>query len=113
MSDVRQSATPSTSQHSTLCYFQLTSSEFFVGGQSYLSLPNNTFYTRPLMETIIGRDPTRKFHAFAQQFNALGLGDAEVAVLCCIQLTAPGHGTFYVVILYLERIHPVIIFQLI
>ncbi|XP_025085311.1 uncharacterized protein LOC112558831 isoform X2 [Pomacea canaliculata] len=65
----------------------LTQSEFFVGGESYLLLSDGTFYTRVLMEQVVGKEITDTMHRFAQQFNALGLSHREKALLCSIQLT--------------------------
>ncbi|KAK7477190.1 hypothetical protein BaRGS_00031575 [Batillaria attramentaria] len=72
--------------------WMLTASQFFLDGESYLFLHDGTFYTRCLMEQVIGKENTRTLHVFTQQFNALRLSQVEVAILCCIQLTAPGHG---------------------
>nr|KAG5699471.1 hypothetical protein BaRGS_016317 [Batillaria attramentaria] len=71
--------------------WMLTASQFFLDGESYLFLHDGTFYTRCLMEQVIGKENTRTLHVFTQQFNALRLSQVEVAILCCIQLTAPGH----------------------
>ncbi|KAK7099209.1 uncharacterized protein [Littorina saxatilis] len=72
--------------------WMLTNSEFFVDGESYLLVTEDPiFYIRRDMESIIGKENAKTLHCFAQQFNALGLSDLEVAILCCIQLTAPGH----------------------
>jgi hypothetical protein len=78
---------------------QLTNSEFFVGGESYLYVPGEDgrelFYVRWQMEQIVGKHTTTIFHQFASQFNQLGLTDLEVAILCCVQLTAPSHGALF------------------
>ncbi|CAL1535957.1 unnamed protein product [Lymnaea stagnalis] len=71
--------------------WMLTNSKMFHDNESYLQLSDGTFYTRGWMERILNPVIADKIVSFAKKFNRLELSDLELAVLCAIQLTAPGH----------------------
>ncbi|RUS84138.1 hypothetical protein EGW08_008112 [Elysia chlorotica] len=71
--------------------WMLTNSRLFHEGQTYLRLPDGTYYTRDWMEVILNKQIVQVFFNFSVAFNSLALSNLEVAILCAIQLTSPGN----------------------
>ncbi|GFR62054.1 ecdysone-induced protein 78C [Elysia marginata] len=84
--------------------WMLTNSRLFHEGQSYLRLPDGTYYNREWMEVILNTKIVQVFFNFSEAFNSLNLSQLEVAILCAIQLTTPGNVVVVVVVVVVAAV---------
>ncbi|ESP02561.1 hypothetical protein LOTGIDRAFT_171961 [Lottia gigantea] len=73
-------------KHAYYSIWMLTTSEFFINGESYLRFPNGRFYTKFWMKNFLTEKRVAHIFAFAEKFNRLKLTDTEVGILSAIQL---------------------------
>lgn len=72
----------------------LLSSKLFINNEYYLPATDNVYFTRSLMEKIIGKELTEQTLAFYNNFSLLNLSDFEIAVLIPFILTSPSKYKF-------------------
>ena len=70
--------------------FQLSYAEYFHNGESYWILPTGEIYSAAAMRKILNDNIVDTIMVFSDKFNALGLQDLEVAILCAVCLTKTG-----------------------
>ncbi|XP_052281022.1 uncharacterized protein LOC127878530 [Dreissena polymorpha] len=72
---------------------KLNQAEYLVDGDSMLFLYTGEVYGTATMRKIIDQTTMDTLFRFADQFNAIGLTDLEIAALCAVRLTVVGDTT--------------------